>query len=91
MIPHTNSFPGATTDVNNACDARWLQKLVQYLDRLECAMIRFLTTDHEPKISYRIQRNGQERWIIIDLESNQRIVCSSESEVRFWLDQRHKA
>jgi hypothetical protein len=90
MIPDSNSFPLTTTD-SHARNHQWLQKLAQYLDRLECTLLRFFTTDHEPKISYRIHRNGQERWIIIDPDSNQRIVCSSKSEVRFWLDQRYKA
>ncbi|WP_416673263.1 hypothetical protein [Egbenema bharatensis] len=78
-----------TTTDSHVRNHQWLQKLTKYLDRLECAMIRFFTTDHEPKISYRIRRNGQERWIITDPDSHQRIVCTSESEVRFWLDQRY--
>jgi hypothetical protein len=91
MMPHVNSFPKTITNVTEADDNQWLQKLAHWLDVLECAIVRYFTKDHEPRISYRIDRNGQERWVITDPNSNQRIVCTSASEVRLWLDQLYEA
>lgn len=62
------------------------------LHQLSCLsrnIIRFLAQGNEPRISQKNHLDGRISWTIYHPGSSQRITCSSETEVRFWLEQQY--
>lgn len=68
----------------------WQQAFSQRLQRMGYSVISYLAQNDEPQITQRFHKNGNSSWIIDEPCSNQQIVCSSEAEVRFWLETRYR-
>jgi hypothetical protein len=56
------------------------------LGRFWQALVRSLTSGHEPRIWERTDR-GNTQWYVYDPTTGQTVCLPSEKEVRMWLDQ----
>jgi hypothetical protein len=68
----------------------WPYLALHQIRRLGQAILDYVIQGDEPKIYQQIHRNGEILWTIYDPCSNHHITCSSETEVRFWLEQRYR-
>ena len=59
------------------------------LKQLFAKIIRFLSSNSEPRIEFKRDRLGNHFWRVYDPNTNQSATFSSELEVRIWLEQRY--
>lgn len=53
--------------------------------------IKALTDSGEPVIHKRRDRHGNDFYAVYDPKSDQHFTCSSEEELRWWIEQRYRA
>jgi hypothetical protein len=88
MISHSASSQAKTNPVEQSSPSVW-KAIAIGLNHFSSNIITFLTSGDEPRISQRADATGRIIWTIYDPRSNQHIICTSEAEVRAWLEYRY--
>lgn len=70
----------------NGANAR-PSKVVDFFQAILQAILDVAVKDNEPKILQIRDRHGQIWWRAYDPKSRRSLVCTTEDEVRLWLDQ----
>ncbi|WP_421658365.1 hypothetical protein [Leptothermofonsia sp. ETS-13] len=64
--------------------------LLSLLQRTWQACVQTMSTQYEPKVTHKINRQGRiTSWQVFDPETGRSISFGSELEVRLWLEQRY--
>jgi hypothetical protein len=68
---------------------RWVQQLSHNVGQVGYWCVKVLAGNREPKISQHCDRHGNKYYKIYDPIYGDRYSCTTESEVRAWLEQRY--
>ncbi|MBF2046991.1 MAG: hypothetical protein IGS54_06415 [Elainella sp. C42_A2020_010] len=90
MASNPTSLPSTSALSSQQRDRLSLRYILSdRFSRISRIIVQLLTQGNEPKISQYVYPDGHTVWTVYHPRSNQRTVCASEAEVRFWLEQQY--